>query len=202
MGPITAGDPRTFAFTETDLAGNVSAATTPLRALPPLAGRIVAGATQALGVAGFALGTVTRVQSAAPGTVVSPSDIEVAPLGSAIDLTVSAGPTAVKFVVHALSPAFFRPSERRTIPASAAATGSGTAIVTLADTKGHRIASWHRKLHAGVNSVRLRISTKVRAALISRPGPYVLTWKATATATNDQAGDAKRVFVVPPKSHR
>ena len=54
----------------------------------------------------------------------------------------------------------------------------------------------------GVNTVQLRISPKVRAALISRPGPYVLTWKATSTATNDQAGDTKRVFVVPPKTRR
>ena len=53
MGAIAAGDPRTFQFTETDLAGNVSAATTPLRALPPLAGRTVAGATQALASRGL-----------------------------------------------------------------------------------------------------------------------------------------------------
>ncbi len=203
MGAIAAGDPRTFTFTETDLAGNLSAATTPLRALPPLTGRTVAGATTALGVAGFALGTVTRVQSGAPaGTVVSPSGVEVLPLGSAVDLTVSAGPTATKFVVRALSPAFFRPSQRSTIPASVVATGSGTAVVTLVDTHGHRIASWRRKLHAGVNRVLLRISPKVRAALIRRPGPYVLTWTATSTATNDQAGDTKRVLVVPPKTHR
>ena len=34
MGPIAAGDPRTFVFTETDSAGNISAPTTGLRALP------------------------------------------------------------------------------------------------------------------------------------------------------------------------
>jgi len=203
MGAIAAGDSRTFQFTETDLAGNVSAATTPLRALPLLAGLNVAGATQALGVAGFALGTVTRVPSTRPaGTVLTPSDVEVAPLGSAIDLTVSAGPTAVAFRLRALSPTFFRPTQRNTIPASVAATGSGTAIVTLADTHGHRIASWRRKLHVGVNTVLLRISSQVRAVLIHRPGPYLLTWKATSAATNDQAGDTKRVFVVPPRTRR
>jgi hypothetical protein len=77
-----------------------------------------------------------------------------------------------QLVVRALSPTFFRPT------------------------------SWRRKLHVGVNRVLLRISPKVRAALIRRPGPYVLTWMATSTATNDQAGDAKRVLVVPPKTHR
>jgi len=107
----------------------------------------------------------------------------------------------VAFRLRALSPAYFRPTQRLTIPASVAATGSGTAIVTLVDTHGHRIASWSRKLHAGVNDVLLRISPKVRATLISRPGPYLLTWKATST-TNDRAGDTKRVFVVPPKTRR
>jgi hypothetical protein len=53
-----------------------------------------------------------------------------------------------------------------------------------------------------VNDVLLRISPMVRAALISPPGPYLLTWKATSTATNDRAGDAKRVFVLPPRTRR
>ena len=53
-----------------------------------------------------------------------------------------------------------------------------------------------------MNTVRLRISPKVRSALISRPGPYVLTWKATSAETNDQAGDTKRLFVVPPGKRR
>ena len=103
-------------------------------------------------------------------------------------------------MVRALSPTFFRPTQRSTIPASVAATGSGSAVVALVDTHGHRIASWHRKLHAGVNRVLLRISPRVRTALIRRPGPYVLAWKAKSTATSDQAGDTKRVLVVPPEN--
>ena len=203
LGPIAAGDPRTFQFTETDTAGKISAATIGLRALPPLAGRSLAGATQALAAAGFAAGTVTRVQSRAPaGTVVEPTDVEVLPLGSAVDLTVSAGPGAVTFAVHALSPTVFRPTKRRTIPASVAATAGGTATVTLFDADGHAIASWRRTLHAGVNHVLLRMSPKVRRRLIHRPGPYVLRWTAIAAATDDQAGDSKRVFVVPGKTHR
>ena len=83
-----------------------------------------------------------------------------------------------------------------------AATAGGTAIVTLVDAHGHPIASWRRTLHAGVNHVLLRMSPQVRRRLIHRPGPYVLRWTATAAATDDQAGDSKRVFVVPGKTHR
>jgi hypothetical protein len=50
--------------------------------------------------------------------------------------------------------------------------------------------------------VLLRMSPRVRRRLIHRPGPYVLRWAATAAATNDRAGDSKRVFVVPAKSRR
>ena len=203
MGPIAAGDPRTFQFTETDTAGNISAATTGLRALPPLAGRTLAGATQALAAAGFAVGTVTRIESGAPaGTVLGPTDVEVLLLGSTIDLTVSAGPAAVTFAVHALAPTIFRPTTRRTLPASVWAAAAGTAVVTLVDGHGHRIASWRRTLHAGVNHVLLRMSRQVRRRLIHRPGPYVLRWAATAAATDDRAADSKRVFVLPAKTHR
>ena len=203
MGPIAAGDPRTFQFTETDTAGNLSAATTGLRALPPLAGRTLAGATRALAAAGFAAGTVTRITSGAPaGTVLGPTDVEVLLLGSTIDLTVSAGPAAVTFAVHALAPTIFRPTTRRTLPASVWAAAAGTAVVTLVDGHGHRIASWRRTLHAGVNHVLLRMSRQVRRRLIHRPGPYVLRWAATAAATDDRAADSKRVFVLPAKTHR
>ena len=105
MGPIAAGDSRTFTFTETDLAGNLSVSTVGLRALPPLAGRSVADATQALAAAGFAVGTVTREQSAAPAnTVIAPAGVEVLPLGSAVALTVSAGPRKPRDAVQASRP--------------------------------------------------------------------------------------------------
>src|SRR4029077_628605 len=84
LGAILAGDSRTFSFTDTDAAGNLSAMTTGLRALPALAGHSLADATQALAASGFTPGTVAQVQSSAPsGTVLAPAGVEVRPLGSA-----------------------------------------------------------------------------------------------------------------------
>jgi hypothetical protein len=134
--------------------------------------------------------------------VLGPSDIEVLPLGSTVDLTVSAGPQAAAFTLRALSPRFFRPAKRRTILASAVANAAGIATITLVDARGHRIASWQRPLHPGVNKVRLRMSTKTRKQLIHRPGLYLLTWTALATSSNDHANDRRRVLVVPAKPHR
>jgi len=197
MGQITAGDPRTFVFTEDDFAGNVSAPTIGLRALPQLAGLSVAAATQALDASGFLAGTITRVQSSAPlGTVVGPAGVQVLPLGSAVDLTVSGGPAA-RFSLHALAPRVFRPMHRRTVPATVAVTGPATATVTLVDAHGHRLGSWQRRLAAGVNHPRLRLTAHTRRLLIDRPGSYWLTWAAKAVArVGGRAADRIRVRVV------
>jgi len=197
LGPIAAGDPRTFVFTDDDYAGNVSAPTIGLRALPQLAGLSVASATQALDASGFLAGTVTRVQSDAPaGTVVGPADVEVLPLGSAVDLSVSAGPAA-PFTLRALAPKVFRPTHRRTIPAAVAVTGPAAATATLVDAHGHVLGLWRRTLRAGMNHPRLRLSTTARDALIRRPGSYWLTWSAKAVAAvGDHATDRLRVRVV------
>jgi hypothetical protein len=203
LGPIAAGDPRTFVFTETDNAGNYSAPTVALRALPPLAGRSAADASRALSAAGFATGVVTQMPSDSPaGTVLSPAGVEVLPLGSAIDLTVSAGPVAygAPFTLRALAPTLFKPARHGTIVASVAVTGAGTATVALVDSRGHQLASWHRLLHAGLNHPRLRLPPRVRAALIRRPGSYWLSW--TATAKGERSSDRKLVLMVAPPLRR
>ena len=206
MGPIAAGDPRTFKFTETDLAGNISAATVGLRALPPLEGRSAADATQALVASGFAVGTVTHEESAAPvGTVIGPANVEVLPLGSAVDLTVSSGPgvrTAAQFSFRVLAPTLFRPTRRRTILTSVVVTGRSTATVALLDSHGHRLASWRRPLSAGLNHPQLRLPTPVRTALIEQPGSYYLSWTATPVSSGDPASDRKRLLVIAPQTRR
>ncbi|HEY5059098.1 MAG TPA: Ig-like domain-containing protein [Gaiellaceae bacterium] len=200
LGSIAAGDPRTFMFTETDLAGNTSAPTVGLRALPLLTGRTVTAATQALAASGFTAGSVARVESSAPlDTVIAPTDVEVLPLGSAIDLTVSAGPfaaAAAVFRLQALAPKVFRPTERRTIVASVAATRPGTATVVLLDAQGHRLASWRPRLHAGLNHPRLLLATRMRRMLIHRPGSYTLSWSARSTFNGDRATARRRMLVV------
>jgi hypothetical protein len=200
LGAIAAGDPRTFTFTETDLAGNLSTATIGLRALPPLAGRTVAAAEQALGASGFTAGTITQVQSSTPaGMVLAPAGVEVLPLGSAVELTVSAGPVApavTVFRLQALAPKVFRPTQRRTILASVAVTRPGAATVVLLDPQGRRLASWRPRLLAGLNHPRLLLPTRVRKTLIHRPGAYSLSWAAKATFRGDRASARARMLVV------
>lgn len=123
----------------------------------------------------------------------------------AIDLTVSAGPggaATTAFTLRALAPTLFRPARRRTIVASVAVTGAGTATVELVDSRGHRLASWRRPLRAGLNHVRLRLPAPVRKELIQRPGPYWLSWAAEATAEGARASDRRRLLVVAPQIRR
>ena len=201
LGPIAAGDPRTFTMTETDRARNVSAHTYGLRALPPLAGLPVNDAIKALNASGFSAGTVTKQTSSDPtDTVLAPADVRVVPLGASVDLTVSGGPKPVGFTtlkLRALAPARFEPTRRRTIPTSIDSTRPATATVSLLDARGHRLASWRKPLRAGLNHPRLLLSTSVRRTLIRRPGVYWLSWKAGSPA--DRASDRKRLLVISPR---
>ncbi len=202
LGPILAGDPRTFSFTETDTAGNMSAMTTALRALPPLAGRRLDDATQALAASGFAAGTITEVRSTAPaGTVVAPADVEVLPLGSTVHLSVSAGSEqvfAVPFQLQPLGPAVFRPTRGVTIHAAATVTEPATTTIALVDVHGRRLATWRRALGAGVNHPLLRLPTSARKALIRHPGLYWLSWAAQTTPNGARASERLRLNVVVP----
>ena len=201
LGPIAAGDPRTFTLTETDRARNVSAYTYGLRALPPLAGLPVDDAIKALNASGFSAGTVTRQTSSDPtGTVLAPADVRVVPLGASVDLTLSSGPAPVGFTtlrLRALAPARFEPARRRTIPTSIDSTRPAMATVTLSDARGRRLASWRKPLRAGPNHPRLLLSTSVRRTLIQRPGVYWLSW--TAGSPGDRASDRKRLLVIAPR---
>ena len=201
LGPIAAGDPRTFTMTETDRARNVSAHTYGLRALPPLAGLPVNDAIKALNASGFSAGTVTKQTSSDPtDTVLAPADVRVVPLGASVDLTVSSGPRPVGFTtlrLRALAPARFEPTRRRTIPTSIDSTRPAMATVTLSDARGHRLASWRKPLRAGLNHPRLLLSTSVRRTLIRRPGVYWLSWTAGSPA--DRASDRKRLLVISPR---
>jgi hypothetical protein len=198
LGPILAGDPRTFSFTETDAAGNVSDTTTALRALPLLAGRRLDAATQALAASGFAPGTIAEVPSAAPaGTVVGPADVEVLPLGSRVDLAVSTGPkhaAAVPFRLQPLGPATFRPTRGMTIGGAVAVTKPATVTIALVDPHGRRLATWSRPLRAGLNYPQLRLPTSARNLLIRHPGLYWLSW----VAAGEQANERLRLRVVVP----
>jgi hypothetical protein len=174
--------------------------TTPLRALPPLAGRPVDDATQALAASGFAAGTITEVPSTAPaGTVVAPADVEVLPLGSSVNLTVSTGPehaVAVPFELQPLGPAVFRPTRNVTIRAAVTVTEPATATIALVDPDGRRLATWRRPLRTGLNQPQLTLPTSARKALIRHPGLYWLSWAAQTTPAGGRASERLRLRVV------
>ena len=198
LGPLVAGDPRTFTMTDTDRLGNMSVPSYALRALPPLADREVIEAADALSASGFALGTITKQWSTiAAGTVLAPADTEVRPLGSHVDLTVSAGPEPVAFApfrLRALGPAVFRPGRHGTIVTGVMATRTGTATIALLDARGHRLVSWRRALHAGENHPQLRLPDSVRRTLVRRPGVYWLAWTPGSQAGG--ATDRMRMLVI------
>ncbi len=75
MGPFTPGDSRIFTLVQLDAAGNRSAHSEELRAVPPVVGMSLDQAVAALAAAGFQLGTVREqpVATVAPGTVVGPT---------------------------------------------------------------------------------------------------------------------------------
>src|SRR4029453_16429792 len=68
VGGWSIGDPRVFRLKETDLAGNESALTPPLRPVPSLIGRTPDQAAALLESFGFKLGTTTTGGSGPAGT--------------------------------------------------------------------------------------------------------------------------------------
>jgi len=62
----------------------------------------------------------------------------------------------------------------------------------------HRLASWRRPLHAGLNQPRLRLPTSARNALIRRPGPYWLSWAAQTAPAGERVSGRLRLRVVVP----
>src|SRR5205807_8000783 len=110
---------RRFTLAETDGAGNESAQTKALRAVPDLAGLSKDQAEQALVARGFQVGVVHMASSSTVprGTVIAGPGVQLAEEGSAVDIVVSAGtaPTALLFTVSA--PTSFSPAKARSLKA-------------------------------------------------------------------------------------
>ena len=178
LGAFTAGDTRSFTLVQEDAAGNFSAHTAPLRAVPVLAGKSLAEARAALGAAGFALGNVRETTSTAPsGTVVEPAGVQLALASSPVDLVLSRGDDR--------APGAARPlGRRREADRAEAEDDDGDSdrasrpaqvTATLRDAKNRHLHAWRLRVDAGASVVTLRIPTKVR-----RRGSYRLTWVARA----------------------
>ena len=91
LGPFTPGDNRVFTLVQLDAAGNRSAHSDGLRAVPPVVGKSLDQAVAALTAAGFQLGTVLEEpdSTVVPGTVVGPTGRAGSRLSTEVDLDVS-----------------------------------------------------------------------------------------------------------------
>jgi hypothetical protein len=176
IGSWSAGDPRVFRLKETDLAGNESPLTPPLRPVPSLVGLTPDQAEAALTARGFTLGTLTVDGTGRPGTVTGPVGLVLAEEGATIDLTVApsrGGLTHFVFKVHTAPK--FKPSARKTIAARVSVTRAARVSVELFSPRRVKLFTWRFSVKAGRTIVKLRIPRQVQ-----RSGVYALRWTARA----------------------
>jgi hypothetical protein len=175
IGSWSPGDPRIFRLQETDLAGNQSPLTPPLRPVPPLVGLTLDQAEAALTARGFSVGTVTVDGVGRPGTVTGPAGLVLAEEGATIDLTVAPGGglTSLVFKVHTAPK--FTPSARQKIAARLSLTRAAQVTAELFSPRRVKLYTWRFSVKAGRSIVKLRIPRQVR-----RSGVYTLSWRARA----------------------
>src|SRR6266540_580732 len=163
IGSWSTGDPRVFRLKETDLAGNESALTPPLRPVPPLVGLTADQAEEALTARGFTLGTLTIDGTGRPGTVTGPVGLVLAEEGAAIDLTVAPGRGGLtRFVFKVQTAPKFKPSARKTIAARVSVTRAARVNVELFSPRRLKLFTWRFSVKAGRTIVKLRIPRQVR----------------------------------------
>ncbi|MGH3105160.1 MAG: Ig-like domain-containing protein, partial [Gaiellaceae bacterium] len=178
MGAFAADDTRVFTWREVDLAGNVSAETRRLRALPALVGKTLSEAQAALNDRGFAVGTVTEQPSSAPpGTVIEPSGVTLAVEGTPVSLVVAAaGFTAqAKLAFKVVGTKTLDPRTRGYVAVRVTSSRAAAVKATLTTGSGKRLATWRLKAKAGALIVKLRLPARAR-----RPGRYRIAFAATA----------------------
>ncbi len=195
MGAFAAGDTRVFSFLQYDAAGNVSVPSESLRAVPAVVGLGTAAAAARLAGAGFKLGVVKRsvVSGVAPGTVVGPSKLMLATLGSSIDVLASLAAPQTQFGIRIANDKVVkvRVGKLSSIPVRILVTRPASGTATLATPTGRRLYTWHFKVKAGVTIKKLRLPSQVR-----RPGLYRLIWHARSGSAN--ATKAVRIRFVGP----
>ncbi len=178
IGHIEPGDTREFTMTEWDGAGNESARTTTLTALPPLVGQTVANARWALFARNFIVGSVTERASSAPaGTIIEPAGVQVRMMGTKVDLVVaSAGPAAAAKLSLEVVGTKRIAGTNRTIGARLKLTKAAQVTTTLFSPRHVKLYTWRRQVKAGTSILRLQVPAK----LVSAAGRYSLTWTARA----------------------
>ena len=179
LGAIEPGDTRRFQLVQLDAAGNKSAPSVVLRAVPSVVGLGVDAARAALAERGFQLGAVHEevVPTVAAGTVVGPAGIVMAAESTPIDLVVARGTAApqTKFALQVASARKVTLRERTTLAARVKVTRPARLTATLYSPAKRRLVTWRRNVKAGSSIVRLGLPSR-----IDRPGAYRLVWVASS----------------------
>jgi hypothetical protein len=198
LGELLEHDSRRFSLVQLDAAGNASAPSDTLRALPKFLGLGLEEARSALTSRGIAVGSVVfrDAPGAVPGTVVGPENLIFAIEGGSVTLVVArdaaAPQTRLAFSVAA--------AKRHTVKTASIAvrlnvTKPATVSATLRNAKKTRLQAWTVETKAGANVVKLRLPRTAK-----RPGSYTITLVARAGA--ETVSRTVRFTLVAPKPVR
>ncbi|HUP31656.1 MAG TPA: PASTA domain-containing protein, partial [Gaiellaceae bacterium] len=177
LGVFEPGDTRRFTLVQLDAAGNASAHTQTLRAVPVLAGKSVEQATAELAAAGFGVGRVheTLIPGSVTGTIVEPAGMHLAVEASTIDLVVAiaTGVPQTRLVFAVAGAKSLKLVKRTQIPVRISVSKPADVTATLFGVDTKRLYTWRLNVKAGANLVKLTLPRQIR-----RPGTYTLTWVA------------------------
>jgi hypothetical protein len=173
VGAWSVGDSRIFRLKETDLAGNESSLTQPLRPVPSLIGKTPDQVAALLAQVGLKVGTITTGGTGPAGTITGPSGLALAEQGSAIDLTVSPGSGLTRFVLKVTTAPRVKPAVRKNIGARVSVTRAARVTAELFSPRHVKLYTWRFSLKAGRSIVKLRLPHQVR-----RSGAYTMRWTA------------------------
>ncbi|HVM70056.1 MAG TPA: hypothetical protein VM204_09525, partial [Gaiellaceae bacterium] len=179
LGPTLENDTRTFFLRTVDAAGNVSAPSATLRALPKIVGVGVEQARAALEARGFQVGSVTyrAVPGVAAGTVVAPVDVVFGVDGARIDLVVAgteAPQTRLVFQVANAKRIGVKPKQS-VVATNIRTTRPADVTATLYSPQRAKLYTWRTSVKPGRTVVKLKLPVQVR-----RPGVYRIVWVATS----------------------
>jgi hypothetical protein len=175
VGGWSIGDPRVFRLKETDLAGNESALTPPLRPVPSLIGKTPDQAAALLESFGFKLGTTTTGGSGPAGTVTGPVGLVLAEEGATIDVTISGRGVLTTLALKVITAPKLKPAVRKSIAARVSVTRAALITAQLYSPRRVKLYTWRFSVRAGQSIVKLRLPQQVR-----RPGVYSMLWSARA----------------------
>ena len=174
IGSWSTGDPRIFRLKETDLAGNESSLTEPLRPVPSLIGKTPDQAAALLAPLGLKIGTTTTGGTGPAGTITGPTGLVLVEAGSSIDVTVAPGSGSTRLVLKVTTAPRVKPAVlKKKIAARISVTRASGVTAELFSPRHVKLYTWRFSLKAGRSIVKLHLPQQVR-----RTGVYTMRWTA------------------------